>query len=157
MLLSRSDLKDLQATQAGCLGQALPNLVGWDPSMQAVTSDIHTALVKQASPSRSHREAESPSTLNINSQQVWFACAWGGGGVQQLPKIHDRPVPADMQTAVCGLHVNLQLLTIHSLINKHVWIVKPVMSLLHVCFQSTVVGETGVLVPVHVVVVAFGF
>ena len=50
VLLSRSDLKDLKATQAGCLEQALPSLVGWDPSMQAVKSDVHKALVKQASP-----------------------------------------------------------------------------------------------------------
>ena len=51
VLLSKADLQELKATQTGCIEQALPNLVGWDHSMQAVNSDVHGALVKQASPS----------------------------------------------------------------------------------------------------------
>jgi len=39
----------LRMVQGGCLGKALPDLVGWNQNMEPVKSDVHTELVKQAS------------------------------------------------------------------------------------------------------------
>ena len=49
VLLSREAVDSLRIVQGGCLGKALPDLVGWNQNMEPVKSDIHTELVKQAS------------------------------------------------------------------------------------------------------------
>ena len=48
VLLSKEEVESLRMVQSGCLGKALPDLVGWNKNMQPVKSDIHTELVKQA-------------------------------------------------------------------------------------------------------------
>ncbi|KAL0022982.1 hypothetical protein WJX79_001567 [Trebouxia sp. C0005] len=47
VLLSREGAEGLRMVQSGCLGKALPDLVGWNQDMEPVKSDIHTELVKQ--------------------------------------------------------------------------------------------------------------
>ncbi|KAL0052460.1 hypothetical protein WJX82_002586 [Trebouxia sp. C0006] len=47
VLLSREAVDSLRIVQGGCLGKALPDLVGWNQNMEPVKSDIHTELVKQ--------------------------------------------------------------------------------------------------------------
>ncbi len=49
VLLSREEVESLRMVQSGCLGKALPDLVGWNQNMEPVKSDVHTELVKQAS------------------------------------------------------------------------------------------------------------
>ncbi|KAA6424459.1 MAG: hypothetical protein FRX49_05671 [Trebouxia sp. A1-2] len=44
VLLSREGAEGLRMVQSGCLGKALPDLVGWNQDMEPVKSDIHTEL-----------------------------------------------------------------------------------------------------------------
>jgi hypothetical protein len=48
VLLSREEVDSFRIVQGGCLGKALPDLVGWNQNMEPVKSDVHTELVKQA-------------------------------------------------------------------------------------------------------------
>ncbi len=48
VLLNTEEVESLRMVQSGCLGKALPDLVGWSQNMEPVKSDVYTKLVKQA-------------------------------------------------------------------------------------------------------------